>query len=178
MKLFEVKNNLPVPTTEAYLTFSELLDRDVSSDKSRFFQELQYLYFLYDYKSYYLSYPPDTREKEVIKDYIKIKDWKPDDVVKRAIDKYKALQTTFSLRYLNAARDVTEKTMDHWKNVNYNLVNAKGEPRYKVNDVNKSVADAAKVLESLDKLTDRVQKEQILNSKARGDGDGGLLEYD
>lgn len=178
MKLFEIKNNQPIVTTEGIMTFSELFQRDTSKDKSRFFQELEYVYFLYDYKSYYLAYPPDTREQEVIKDFIKIKDWKPDVIVKKAIQKYKELQHTFSLRYLDAARDVTEKTIDHWKNVDYNAVNSKGDPRYKVNEVNKSVADASKVLESLDKLTDRVQKEQALNSKARGEGAGGEMEFE
>lgn len=178
MKIFELRNNQPIVTTEGIVTFRELYDRDTSEKKDRFFQEMCYIYFLYDFKSYYLAYSPEVREKEIIKDYIKIPDWKPDDVVKRAVKKYKELINTFALRYLDGAREVTEKTMEYWKNVDYKVMTVKGEPKYKINDVNKSVADAAKVLESLDKLTDRVQKEQALNSKSRGEGSGGEMEFE
>lgn len=176
MKLFEIKNNQPIVTTEGILTFRELYDRDTSTDKSRFFQELEYVYFLTDYRSYYLSYPSEEQEQQVIKDYIKIENWKPDEVVKRAIVKYKALQKTESLGLLEDARYALEKIRGYYKSIDFNKRDAKGNQLFKITDVTRSIGDISKMIESLEKLKEKVVREEELNSKTRGGAQGGYFE--
>lgn len=178
MKIFELQGNQPIITVEGCLTFSELLERDTSKDKSRFFQELEFVYFYTDYKSYYLTYSEKERQQKIIEDYIKIPNWKPDIVVQKAIEKYKELQKTPTLGMLEDARFASNKLREYWKGIDYSKRDLKGNQLYKPTETSKTLIDVAKIIESIDKLEDRVRKEQAINSKARGDGEGGLLEFD
>ena len=56
MKIFELSDDQPIVTTEGIMLFKELYDRDTQKGKDRFFQEMQYVYFLTDYKSLYYSF--------------------------------------------------------------------------------------------------------------------------
>jgi len=176
MKVFELQNSQPIVTTEGILTFNELFDRDTTKDKSVFFQELEFVYFYTDYKSYYSSLPEKDREAIIIKDYIKIPNWKPDALVKHSIERYRELQKTQSLGLLLDARDAVDKIRSYYKSIDFNKVDIKGQQKFKITDVTRSLADLSKIIESLDKLTDRVKKEQELNSKTRGEGTGGYFE--
>lgn len=175
-KIFELQNNQPVVTTEGILTFKNLFDRDTTKDKGVFFQEMEFIYFYTDYKSYYSNLSEKDRESSIIKDYIKIPNWKPDNLIKDSIEKYKALQQTQSLGLLIDARDAVDKIRLYYKSIDFNKVDIKGQAKFKITEVTRSLADLAKIIESLDKLTDRVKKEEELNSKTRGEGEGGYFE--
>ena len=176
MKLFEIKNSQPVVTTECILTFKDLYDRDSSERKERFFQEVEYVYFSCDYKSYYLSYQPEERQAKIIEDYIKIPGWKPDVVVEKAIQKYKELQKTQSLGLLEDARYALEKIRGYYRGIDFKQRDVKGGSVYKIKEVTGSIGDISKMIESIDKLEHKVQKEEELNSKTRGGGRGSFFE--
>ena len=176
MKIFELQNNLPVVTTEGIMSFRDLYDRDTTPSKSRFYQELEFVYFYTDYKSYYNSYPPEEKEAQVIKDYIKIPNWKPDALVLKAIEKYKELQKTQSLGLLEDARYALEKIRGYYRSIDFSKRTVKGESVFKVKEVTSSIADISKMIESLDKLTQKVQKEEELNVRTRGNETGGFFE--
>ena len=176
MKVFEIRNSQPVITTEAYLTFDFLLQRDESEKKERFFSELEFVYFFCDYKSYYLSYSPEERQAKIIEDYIKIPGWKPDALVERACQKYRELQKTQSLGLLEDARFALEKIRGYYTSVDFNKRDLKGNQLFKITDVTRSIGDISKMIESLDKLEHKVQKEEELNSKTRGGGRGSYFE--
>jgi len=176
MKVFELVNSQPRVTTEALLTFSDLYNRDTSKNKDRFYQEMLYVYFYTDYKSYYNGIAIADREKEIIKQYIKIPGWKPDNEVKRAIEIYKQLQKTESLGLLEDARYALEKIRGYYKSIDFNKRDTKGNQLFKITDVTRSVGDIAKMIESLDKLTDKVRKEEELGRRSRGEGEGGFFE--
>ena len=154
MKIFELQNNLPVVTTEGIMSFRDLYDRDTTPSKSRFYQELEFVYFYTDYKSYYNSYPPEEKEAQVIKDYIKIPNWKPDALVLNAL----------------------EKIRGYYRSIDFSKRTVKGESVFKVKEVTSSIADISKMIESLDKLTQKVQKEEELNVRTRGNETGGFFE--
>ena len=176
MRIFEIISNQPRVTTEGILTFQELYDRDTTKDKSVFFQEMEYIYFSTDYKSYYTGLNVDIREKEVIKHYIKVPGWKPDALVKAGVERYKQLQKTESLGLLEDARYALEKIRGYYKSIDFAKRDTKGNQLFKITDVTRSVGDIAKMIESLDKLTDKVRKEEELGRKTRGDGEGGFFE--
>ena len=119
MRIFEIISNQPRVTTEGILTFQELYDRDTTKDKSVFFQEMEYIYFSTDYKSYYTGLNVDIREKEVIKHYIKVPGWKPDALVKAGVERYKQLQKTESLGLLEDARYALEKIRGYYKSIDF-----------------------------------------------------------
>lgn len=176
MKVFELINGLPTVTIEAILTFQYIYDRDTSKDKHRFYQEMEYIYFMCHYKSYYLAYPEEERQGIIIKDYIKIKDWQPDNLVSKAIKKFKELQKTESLGLLQDAKYAIEQMRGYWRNVDFEEKDSRGALVYNPTVVSKSIADAAKMIETIEKLQDKVEKEMELNTSVKGKSTGTFFE--
>jgi|SRR6266403_664721 len=111
MKIFKIENHiLELDKDEIRLIpeFKELLIRDKGkngndrSSKSTCYKEFKYIYFVADYKSPYVDYPDKDREKYSKEDSGFDKDWKVDNSIKLAIDKYKFLQETPSIKILNS----------------------------------------------------------------------------
>jgi len=178
MKLFTLANNYPIISPEALLItdFANIWNRDKTKDKSVATKELAYVYFLCDYKSIYNTYPSEIKEERIIEDVFKGK-YKPDKLVLVAIDKFKELNNTFNMRFLQSARRALEESMAYYNNVDYTLKDTKGKFIYNIKEVTNSIKDCSGVLDTLDKLIDKVSKEQQLKeSKQRGGGEGGFFE--
>lgn len=111
MKLFKIENHvLELDRDEIRLIpeFKELLIRDKGKNgndrgsKSLCYKEFKYIYFIADYKSPYVDFPDKEREKYSKQDSGFEESWKIDNSIKLAIDKYKFLQETPSIRILNS----------------------------------------------------------------------------
>ncbi len=111
MKLFKIENHiLELDKDELRLIpeFKELLVRDKGKNgndrftKATCYKEFKYIYFLCDYKSPYVNYSDKEREHWAKIDSGLDKDWKYDTAIKLAIDKYKFLQETPSIKILNS----------------------------------------------------------------------------
>jgi len=178
MQLFTIQNHYPYISTEALLipAFSNLWTRDKTKDKSVATKELAYVYFMSDYKSIYNNYPSDMKEEAVVKDLFAGK-YSADKLVYEAIDKYQDLQDTFATRFLKSARGAAEKTMNYFDNIDYTEKDKKDNLVYKVKEVTQALKDCGSIIEALDKLVERSNKEQGLKeSKQRGGGTGGFFE--
>jgi hypothetical protein len=178
MKLFELINQQPIITAEALLipVFKKIWDMDKSKDKGQAIKELSYIYLTTDYKSIYASFPQDVKIDTVTKDLFKT-DYKPSKEVLEGIEKYKELQDTFNMRFLKSARNAAEKTMGYFDSIDYEDRDIKGNPIYKVKEVTSALKDCGGIIETLDKLIDKVSKEQKLaESRSRGGGEGSFFE--
>lgn len=112
MKLFRLTeaHTLELDKEEIRLIpeFKEILVRDrgkTGNDrgtKSTAYKEFKYIYFISDYKSPYNDYPDKQREKYSKLDSGLEEDWIPDNVIKRAIDKYRFVQETPSIKILTS----------------------------------------------------------------------------
>ena len=103
MKLFDLKNSRVIISPEALLIpeFERLWRRDTSKNKEKALKELSYVYFTCDYKSPYLtSMVRDKVRLVVAKDFMKDTKSRPDPGMEEAIEKYKDLQVTASMRLL------------------------------------------------------------------------------
>lgn len=165
----------PYPTTLAIEEFRVLWERDKSKDKGIALKELAFVYFTADYKSTYLSYPPEEREG-AIKDDIFKSNYVPDQAVLNAVDKYNQLQKTPSMRLIKAAQNTLEELINYFNSVNFTERDKRGQPVYKVTDVTKAMGDTAKVAESLAKLDEKIRKELQENTRARGGEESGAFE--
>lgn len=178
MKLFDLEKNKVVINPAALLIheFKEVYERDKEPNKSRALKEFGYIYYMGDYKSIYLSVPPDERESVIIEDVFKKEKWTPDVTVKAAVDKYIELQKTPTMRLIKSAFNVLEETINYFNSVDYTERDNRGQPIYKVNDVTKAVSDLGKVTDSLEKLDEKVKKELKETAKARGGAESALFE--
>lgn len=178
MKIFELQSNYPIITAEALLisAFGAVWNRDKTKDKSVATKELAYVYFKTHYKSIYNNYPEEIREEKIIEDVFKEK-YTPDKLVLEAVEKHIELQNTFNMRFLKSARGAAEKTMKYFDTVDYSERDDKGNFVYKVKEVTAAIKDCAGIIDTLDKLMEKVSKEQqIKESKQRGSGTGGYFE--
>jgi len=162
MELFTFdKNQVTVrPHTLLIKEFKVIWDRDRSKNKE--------LFYIADYKSIYLSTAPEERSAILIDD-LNLKNWKPDSVIEDAIKKYADLQKTMSMRFLDSQRQALEQLMLYFKNIKYENIS-------KPSELSKSMTDTAKILESIDKIEERIRKELSSKGKTMGDREIGLFE--
>lgn len=168
MKLFELIANNPVATVEALM---------IPEFKKLSFKELQYCYYSADYKSIYLSYDKETREERLKTDFIGDIKWKPTKEVLSAIEKYKELQRTPTMRFLEDNQSAMESMGKYFRNIDWDASDENGKPKYDITKVSNAVKQAGGIIDNIEKLKEKVAKEQAMtNNRARGTGSGGLLE--
>ncbi len=179
MNLFYLENtNVKVqPHTLLIRQFADVYNRDKSKDKSMGVKELAFIYFRSDYKSTYQSLPPDERESVIIEDVFgKESNWVPDQVVLNAVSKYEDLQQVPSMRLVKATRSALEELVEYFNNVDFDKRDSKGQPVYKLTEVTKGMGDTARIIESIEKLEEKVRKELQESIKARGGEASGIFE--
>ncbi len=168
-KLFDIQNGKVVlnPTTLWIPEFKAIWDRDKKKSKDRAVAEISYIVFLYSYQSPYQAYSENEREERVIKDFFKgVPDWKPDELVQAAIDKYKELQDSVSLRLLRSTKLALETIEEYFKSANPDDITT----------IVKNAKELGNLVQSLDKLEKQVQKEQLDSGSVRGSSEVGLFE--
>ena len=181
MRLFELVNNQPIVTVEALLVpeFKKVWDRDKSKDKIKAFNELRYIYFSTDYKSLYLSIEAEFRAQKLGEDFIGSKDYKPDTDVLEACNKYKTFQRTPTMRFLEDNQSAMESMGKYFRGIDWDEDTDRGTPRYKITEVSTAVKNAGGIIDNIEKLKEKVSREQSLGKDTqRGGSVGGLKEFD
>jgi len=170
MGLFDYKDYKVVihPDSIAIPAFKAVWERDKTKAKHRATQELSYIYFVNDFKSPYAIYPHKDRVAKVMGDFMKEADWKPDPVVKAAEKEYNEFQRTYSMRFLESARGLADKLTSYFDEVNFHDTDDRGAPVYKATDAVKNLKEVGNIIESLDKVENKVKKEIDDKAKVRG----------
>ena len=170
MGLFDYKDYKVVlhPDAVAIPPFRKIWERDKTKTKHKATQELSYIYFVHDFKSPYSIYPKDERSAKVISEFMKEADWKPDAAVRQAVDEYNEFQRTYSMRFLESARGLTDKLTSYFEEVDFHETDERGAPVYKATDVVKNLKEVGNIIESLDKVEEKVKKEIDTKSTIRG----------
>ena len=156
------------PDAVAIPAFKELWERDKTKEKHKATQELSYIYFLHDFKSPYSIYPAEDRQVKVLEDFIKDPDWKPDAKVKVAEDAYNEFQMTYSMRFLESARGLADKLREYFDEVDFHATDENGKPTYSAKDAVSNLKQVGDIIESLDKVEEKVKKEIDEKAKIRG----------
>jgi hypothetical protein len=166
MKILNLENGQINITEELLIIpeFKAIWDKHKDKEKAR--KEFLYIYFYADSNSPYKNYDPKDRQNELIKDYsINV-----DSITEAGINKYKDLNYTFNMRYLEAAMEAANKTIGYFKQVDYSLIDIKGNPVYRVKEVTDALKNCMGVITTLESLRDKIESENIVNSKIRGGG--------
>ena len=169
MKLFDIENGQVVlnPTSLWLPEFKKLWDRDKSKNKVKAAREISYIVFLYDYRSPYQAYPEIERADRIINDYFQEEpDWKPDEFVKAAIKRFEEFQDSAALRLLRATKLALESINEFFKTAG---------PE-DIDKIVKNAKELGNLVQSLDKLEQQVQKEQLEKNSIRGGMEVGLFE--
>tara|TARA_R110000868_G_scaffold14414_2_gene67061 strand:+ start:49352 stop:49903 length:552 start_codon:yes stop_codon:yes gene_type:complete len=179
MQLFKIEKNIVTVNPAALLIqeFKVVWEADKSKDKSTALKEMAYIYFKADYKSSYLSYLAEDRERAIIDDVFgKDVQWTPGPLVLSAILKYEKFQENHYIKLLKSQRTALEKMMSYYNSVDFELKDNKGNHLYKITEVSKAMGDTAKIIDSLNKLDEIIRKELRDTKRNRGGEESGAFE--
>lgn len=177
MKVLDIQNNTVIINPECLVIpqFSVIWERDKSEDKNKAFKEITWVYMMGNYNTIYRSYDSELRQEVVSEDIFGDKTYKPSKEVLSALEKYKELQSTPSLRYLEACLIAMEQTEHYLRHVNYDILDKMGKPKYKYTEISKGIKEASGIIDSIEKLREKVKLEQQTSAKIKAGGVEGML---
>jgi hypothetical protein len=178
MGLFNIKNDQIIldPDSLAIPVFKTIWDNDKTKGKARATQVISYIYYMSDFKSPYSIYPEKKRKEILKEEFIKDKEWKEGINVDKAIQTYRGFQETHTMRLMRAARAAADQLSIYFEDVDFKEKDDQGRPVYTAKDVATSLEKVGKIVESLDKLEEKIKKEIKSESRVRGGGDIGIYE--
>ena len=99
------------PQVRQIKEFNEIVRSDRAKNKTFSKKVFSYMYFMYDYRSPYFSYPEKRRHDIVIQD-LDLGKLKVNEKLKKAIEKFRELRETPSIRILNESRETLQTSVD------------------------------------------------------------------
>lgn len=178
IKLFKFEGYNVTIEPEALLLspFKAIWDRDKTKDKRVALQELGFLYFFADPRSDY-QYIVDSEEriKEIVRGQGMPAKWKPDKVVKRALEFYSSFKPA-SAGLLEDTRVAVNKLRELLRNIDLGAVDDKGKPVYTLNTITATIKQIPGLVKDLDEAERTLSKDIIAEAKARGSQSKALGE--
>lgn len=145
--------------------FKKIWTRDRSTRKDRALKEFAYIYHTTDYQSVYRNYHIDTREAKIILDIFDDRQWRPDNEVDAAKDKYVDLQTTLSMQLLNDVELGLTKLRDYFRDIDFADDDTNGMA---AKNFIQNVKAMGELVKGMKTLKDEVEKELTDNMQLRG----------
>ena len=178
MALFDLKNGNIVlsPDSLALPVFKKIWKKDKTKIKEKATREISYIYFMCDYGSPYAVYPIDKKREVIAMDFMKDLKWKEDKDIIEAMEAYLKFQETHTMRLMKAAKGASDKLAGYFENVDFLIVDDKGRPLYTAKDVAINLEKVGNIVDSLDKLENRIKQEVKISSRIRGGGEIGMYE--
>lgn len=170
--IFDMKDGKFIVDPNAIIIppFKDIWERDKSKTKETAINELCFVYFAADFNSPYITFPEDEKIERIKQDFLVKNKLKPDSLLLHSIEVYKQFQETHSMRLLNSARVAADKMSTYFNNINFDDEDDSGKLKYVAKDVASTLANVGKIVESLDKLEEKVKKEIKTTTKVRGGG--------
>ena len=176
IKLFTYEGYTVTVEPEALMLtpFKAIWKRDKSRDKYKAKQELAYIYFMADPRSDY-QYIVDTelRSKEIIKGEGMSNSWKPDKLVKNALDFYNSFKPA-SAGLLEDTRFFVDKFRERLRYMSNNLADLEVKELREVLSIMKQIPLLSKELEEAERTLSKDMTDE--GSKARGSQTKSLYE--
>ncbi|MFW5890661.1 MAG: hypothetical protein ACOCUI_00405 [bacterium] len=180
MNLFDIEDGKIVAnaTSLAIPEFKKLWTRDKSKEKDQAYKDLSYVVFMCDMSmnNPYRNYAEDDREKVLKKDFFNSETIELDKDIQNAINKFKQMQETVSVRLLRSAKKAAEKLSQYFDKIDFNEKDSYGRLIYSARDVSSNLKEIGNIVKSLSTLEDQVKKEQASANKIRGGGEIGEYE--
>ena len=156
--------------------FKKLFMRDKTKDKSKFIQELGFIYFYADPRSDY-QYLTDDEEriKAIIEGEGLPNDWKIDKLLQDAIDYYASFKPTSAL-LLEDTRVAVDKLRSLLRNIDLTDVDDKGKPIYTLNTITATIKQVPSLVKDLDEAERTISKEIVQNENIRGSQEKSMYE--
>jgi hypothetical protein len=156
--------------------FGDIWKADKTKTKAKAMKEITYVFMMCDFNSPYYAYPEYRRKKEVARDILGDEESKIETRLLEGMKKYKEFQQTPSMYLLEKTKTAIYKMADYFETIDFKQVDDTGRPVYNAKDVAANLEKVGKIIESYDKVEEKVKKEVKSESKIRGGGSEGLYE--
>ena len=179
MKLFKYEGYKVVISEEALALkpFKQIWNRDKTINKDKAISELAYIYFMEDPASdYQYLVDREERSKAIIEGEGLPTNWKPDKIVKEAMNFYSSFKTTSAL-ILEDTRKVAENLRKALPTLNITEEDDKGRPKYTIASITKAIRELNILVKELAETERIIAKEMAeANGRVRGKKAKTLLE--
>lgn len=179
MKLFKYEQYKVVISEEALALkpFKQIWNRDRTINKDRAISELAYIYFMEDPASdYQYLVDIDERSKAIIEGEGLPTNWKPDKLVKEAMNFYSSFKTTSAL-ILEDTRKVAENLRKALPTLDITEEDDKGRPKHTIASITKAIRELNILIKELAETERIISKEMAENNgRVRGKRAKTLLE--
>ena len=156
--------------------FKELYKADKTKEKSKFFELLTILYFVYDPRS---DYSYIVNEEERLKEVCESNGFevpKFNSKELECIELYKQSTTTISSELLRSTKVAISKIQEFLENLNMYAVDDKGKPLYGINTVTSAIKQIPSLVKEVTEAEKMVTKEIEESGRARGGNSKKLME--
>lgn len=178
MKLVKIQNYKLEVEDELFLLkpYKQLYDNDKTKDKSKFFDFLTIVYYVYDPRSdYNYIIDEDVRLQEVcetngfgIKKFSKLE--------LECIELYKKLTNTISTELLRSTKIAIDKVRTFLETLDLNQLDDKGKPIYTINSITSAIKQVPLLAKEVREAERQVSKEIEEQGRARGTSKKSLFE--
>ena len=178
IKLFKFEGYKLTVEPEAILLkpFRKIWNRDRSQYKETAMLELGYIYFMCDPRSDYQYHTDESERSEKIIEGEGFKEgWKPDILVKEAIDFYSTFKPTASL-LLEDTRLAVDKLRTLLRDIDLTQTDDKGKPIYTLNTVVSTIKQVPELVKALDEAEKSLASEIKSATRMRGSGEKTISE--
>lgn len=148
--------------------FASLIGRDETEHCQQAVKELAYVYHFADPTSPYADQEEDLRREMLGRDLFENKDFKPDDEIETAIQKYRELKITESMQLLESARTSVHSLREYFEEADFTERDDNDKLVWKPKNMVRNLEKLGDVVESLKTLKSEVEKEQHSDSDNRG----------
>lgn len=159
MGLFRFERN-KVLLTKELVEIKEFREIDKREDADRLFA---YIYHSCDWDSPYSNTPEEQKRQTLKEDFLDGEE--PDEVVKRAIQKYRKLQMTPSMELLEAARKAARALKNYFEEIDPTMSE---NPGREAKDLMSNLSKVGDVLNKFEEWENILKKEQDRADTRRG----------
>lgn len=177
IKLFRFENYKLKISEEAFTiaVFRDIWERDKTKDKRIALAELGYVYHFADPRSDYQSIVSEIERENAIIEGEGFLKWKPDGLVKKAIEYYCKFKPTASY-LLEDTRTAIDKVRKFLADIDLNAVDGNGKPIYTINTVVSAIKQIPKLISELDEAEKALTKDLQSVSRMRGNTEKTIME--
>ena len=180
MKLFEFRNHSLHISEMAYALdpFRKIWTRDKTRNKQVAQSELSYIYFMHDFRSDFVEQYGTEAERNaaVLETLGALKPtWKPDKVVKEAIDFYLKHSENIKMKMVKDVIQSLHKLRKYFQTIDFTLLDDNGKPVYNITKYSNVIKDLEKNMSTLDKMKALALKD-AKEAEARGSIEKNVFE--
>lgn len=178
IKLFKYESFSIVISEEALLLkpFKVIWTRDKSKNKDTALQELGFIYFFCDPRSdYQYIIDEEDRKNAIIEGEGLPNTWKPDKLVKEAMEFYSSFKPSSAL-LLEDTRVAVDKLRSLLREIDLTAVDDKGKPIYTLSTITTTIKQIPSLIKDLDAAEKSLNSEILQSIKIRGSAEKTLFE--